>query len=157
MPGNKRPTARITGAARARDVMSMLGRGVAASRTRRGLIQRALAEKVGISRARLAAIEAGQGGAAPAEVWFALAATLGRYLRFEFARDPVEGLADAGHLDIQELLLRDSAGGGWEQVFEARSRAFVSVAAWMSGLRIGECVAWWLRSAGTRSATSERR
>jgi hypothetical protein len=51
-----------------------------------------------------------------------VAEALGRYLRFEFARDPQAELADAGHLDIQELLLRVTATGGWERVFEARSR-----------------------------------
>jgi hypothetical protein len=58
--------------------------------------------------------------------WFAIAKALDRYLKFEFARDPQAELADAGHLDIQELLLRVSRPGGWEQLIEARSRAFGS-------------------------------
>jgi hypothetical protein len=77
---------------------------------------------VGISQARLADIEAGKAAGAPAEVWFALAEALGRYLRFEFARDPQAELDDARHLDIQELVLRVALAGGWERGFEARSR-----------------------------------
>jgi hypothetical protein len=76
---------------------------------------------VGLSQARLAAIEAGQGGGAPAEVWFALAEALGIYLRFEFGRDPQAELRDAGHLDIQELVARVAASAGWKVEWESRS------------------------------------
>jgi transcriptional regulator with XRE-family HTH domain len=100
-----------------------LGTAVRGSRKRRRLSQASLARQVGLSRQRLSDLETGKGAAAPAEVWFALAAALGRYLRFEFARDPMQELSDSGHLDIQELLLKLSAAGAWEQVFEARSRA----------------------------------
>jgi hypothetical protein len=79
---------------------------------------------VGISQARLADIEAGRGGGAPLEVWFALAEALGRYLRFEFARDSLPERSDAGHLPIQELVLRMAQTGGWEGAFEAQSRAW---------------------------------
>lgn len=88
--------------------------------------QTTLARRVGISQARLADIEAGRGGGAPLELWLAIAGVLGRYLRFEFARDPQQELADAGHLDIQELLLRVGRAGGWERLFEARSRDYGS-------------------------------
>jgi len=51
-------------------------------------------------------------GIRPAE-WFALADALGRYLRFEFARDPLEAPVDAGHLDIQQLVLRCGRQAGF--------------------------------------------
>jgi DNA-binding XRE family transcriptional regulator len=86
------------------------------------LTQAALARTVGISRQRLAQIEDGNGGGAPATVWFAIAKALDRYLKFEFGRDPQAELADAGHLDMQELLLRVARAGGWERNVEARSR-----------------------------------
>ena len=82
-------------------------------------MQKTLAARVGISQARLAEIEAGDGGGSPLEVWFALAEALGRFLRFEFARDPRAELADAGHLQIQELWLRMSladVGSGLSRV-----------------------------------------
>ncbi len=40
-------------------------------------MQKTLAARVGISQARLAEIEAGEGDGAPPEVWFALAEALG--------------------------------------------------------------------------------
>jgi hypothetical protein len=54
-------------------------------------------------------------------VWFALAEALGLYLRFEFGRDPQAELRDAGHLDIQELVVGVAAAAGWKAEWESRS------------------------------------
>ena len=121
MTGTKRPQARIQGAARANQAVATAGREVRLSRRRRRLHQKTLAAKVGISQGRLAEIEAGKGTGTPPEVWFALAEALGRYLRFEFARDPLTELVDAGHLRIQELVIRLAKAAGWEASFEART------------------------------------
>jgi len=106
----------------AADLARKSGEAVRGSRRRRRLTQAALAAQVGISRGRLAGIEAGRGGGAPLEVWLALAQALGRYLRFEFGRDPLADLADAGHLDIQELVLRIGKAGGWGRRWELATR-----------------------------------
>jgi transcriptional regulator with XRE-family HTH domain len=95
------------------------GEAVRKSRTRRGVHQATLAARAGISQPRPAAIEAGHGGGAPLEVWLALAEALGRYLRFEFARDPQAEVADAGHLAMQELVARVAKPAGWEISIEA--------------------------------------
>jgi hypothetical protein len=55
-------------------------------------------------------------------VWFALADALGLYLRFEFGRDPQAELRDAGHLDIQQLVVRVATVAGWKAEWESRSR-----------------------------------
>lgn len=123
MPGVKRSRTRIVGQQRAALAAAKAGSELVQARKRRRLTQAALAGRIGISRARLAAIEAGRGGGAPLEVWFSLAEALGRYLRFEFARDPLQEPSDAGHLSIQELVLRVAQPAGWERAFEARSRA----------------------------------
>jgi hypothetical protein len=112
----------------------------------------------------MGALEGGQGAGTPLDVWFAIAKALDRYLRFEFARDPKAELADAGHLDIQELLLREAKSGGWERLFEARSRAYgsdLSVDVKLVDRRgrrlvIGEC---WntLRDLGQATRSSERK
>jgi hypothetical protein len=86
----------------------------------------ALAARVAISRARMSEIELGDGGGAPLDVWFAIAQALGRYLKFEFARDPLADVADAGHLAIQELVIRMARAAGWEVRIEAKSRAWDS-------------------------------
>ena len=44
----------------------------------------------------------------------------------KFARDPQAELADAGHLAIQELVVRVAKAAGWEVSVEAPSRAWAS-------------------------------
>lgn len=123
MPGTKRPRARIRGDVIAADAIGKLGREIRSSRNRRRLRQQVLAERVGISRSLLAKMEAGRAIGTPPEVWFALAVTLERYLKFEFARDPMQELVDAGHADIQELVLRLGKPCGYSSGFEMRTRA----------------------------------
>jgi hypothetical protein len=86
------------------------------------MTQDALASQVGISRARLADVEAGRGAGVPLEVWFALGEALGIYLRFEFGRDPQADTVGAGHLAIQELVLRVTKPAGWSGGFEIPTR-----------------------------------
>lgn len=126
MPGTKRTEPRIEGAKRAAELASKAGREVRSARKRRRVDQASLAKLIGISRPRLSAIEAGKGAGAPLEVWFALAEALGRYLKFEFARDPLDDLVDAGHLAMQELVISVAKAAGWEVQFEAESRAWGS-------------------------------
>jgi len=122
MPGLKRPRARIIGAQRALASTATQGERVAAARRRRTWTQARLAAELGISRARLADLESGRGASVPLEVWFALGEALGIYLRFEFGRDPQNELRDAGHLAMQELVLRMSKPGGWSGGFELATR-----------------------------------
>ncbi|MDQ3937846.1 MAG: helix-turn-helix domain-containing protein [Chloroflexota bacterium] len=86
------------------------------------MIQQALADRVGISRARLADIETGRGEGVPLEVWFALGEALGRDFKAEYVRDRQEEPADAGHLAIQELVLRLGMSAGYEGRFEVPMR-----------------------------------
>jgi len=106
MAGKKRSRARILGAERAASAALGLGKSVATARRRRQRSQESLADEVGISRSRLAELELGQNASTPAQVWFALGEALGIYLTFEFGRDPQVELRDAGHADIEELVLR---------------------------------------------------
>ncbi len=122
MAGTKRPAARIRGAAIATDSVAKLGREVKRSRERRRLHQQTLADRVGISRTLVAKMEAGHATGTPVEIWFALAVALDRYVKFEFARDPLQELADAGHADIQELVLRVAKVAGYRGGFELRTR-----------------------------------
>jgi len=84
--------------------------------------QASLAARIGISQARQADLEAGRGGGAPLEVWFALGEALGRPFRAEFFRDRLEEPADAGHLAIQELVLKLGRRAGFEGRFELPTR-----------------------------------
>jgi transcriptional regulator with XRE-family HTH domain len=122
MPGIKRPDAAVEGERLSRFAARKAGADVKAARDRRRLSQAALASKAAISRPRLSDVEAGDGAGVPLGTWFALAKALGLYLRFEFGRDPQQELRDAGHLDIQELVVRASAAAGWKAEWESRSR-----------------------------------
>jgi transcriptional regulator with XRE-family HTH domain len=122
MPGSKRPSARIVGHLKASDAATKAGLEVKASRNRRRMHQDVLAAKIGISQARQADLEAGRGGGAPLEVWFALGEALGRPFRAEFLRDRSDEPADAGHLAIQELVLKLGRRAGFEGRFELPTR-----------------------------------
>lgn len=122
MAGAKRRQARIAGVQKAACVAATNGADVRTSRKRRRWSQQALSAKVGIDRAYLAKVEAGRGTGTPLEVWFALGEALGRPFRAEFVRDSHEETADAGHLPIQELVLRLGRQVGYEGGFELATR-----------------------------------
>lgn len=79
---------------------------MASSRKRRHWPQRIVAQKIGITQARYSQVESGDGLGVPTELWFAIADALGVPFRMEFGRDPARELEDAGHLEMQELMLR---------------------------------------------------
>ena len=122
MAGVKRRQARIAGAQRAQRATAQAGQDVRTSRRRRRLTQSLLAERIGIDRAHLARIEAGKAAGTPLEIWFALGEALGRPFRAEFLRDKLEEPPDAGHLAIQELVLRLAAPAAYEGGFELPTR-----------------------------------
>lgn len=122
MRGMRRTAARIQGAQAARQALDRAGAEVKASRRRRRLTQRALGRQIGISQTQIAAIEAGQATGAPLETWFALGVALGRPFRAELMRDQLALPADAGHLDIQELVLRLGREAGYTGHFELATR-----------------------------------
>lgn len=122
MAGGKRPDARIIAARAALRAAASLGEGVRTSRRRRRMTQAAIATRIGISRSRLAQMEAGEGEGAPLELWFTLGQVLDRPFRAEFGRDAEEDVADAGHLAAQELVLRLARGAGFSGSFEIPTR-----------------------------------
>lgn len=58
----------------------------------------------------------------PAETWFAMSVVLDVPLKLEFARDALTEPADAGHLGIQELMLRLGRQLGCTRTFELPTR-----------------------------------
>ena len=114
----RRPSARIAGEAAAQRAALGLGGAVKAARARRQLTQAALAGRVGLSRQAESLIERGGGAHAPVSDWFALGEALGLRLQVAYARDTTEDLADAGHLRMQELILRLGRAAGYDRGFE---------------------------------------
>jgi transcriptional regulator with XRE-family HTH domain len=122
MAGVKRPRARVLGEQAAVTELIRLGHDVRAARVRRRLTQQALADRVAMSRSGLAAIETGKAGGAPIRIWFALGEALDMPLRAEFGRDSRSEPSDAGHLAIQELVLRLGRRVGYTGTFEIPTR-----------------------------------
>lgn len=103
---------------RNREQLARLGGEVRRSRGRARLTQAQLAGRVGLSRPTISAIERGLGGGHTLDTWQRLGIALRRPLRVELARDPDEAPADAGHLALQELVLRLARRAGWRGSFE---------------------------------------
>ena len=118
MAGGKRTQARIRGEQEAQAAAVELGRRARTARIRRRLTQAALAQRVGISRSRLADLELGRGARAPLTNWFLFGNALGIDVRVMFGRDASEPTTDAGHLAIQELVLRLGRAAGFDREFE---------------------------------------
>ena len=85
--------------------------------------QAELARLVGVTQARISQIEAGKGGGCPTHLWFALGEALDLPIRFEFGRDPLAELEDAGHLDLQEFMLELAHNTGRRRSFEFQPQA----------------------------------
>ena len=118
----KRPEIRSEAARRNREQLGRLGALVRATRKRRRWTQAMLAAQVSLSRPTVSAIERGFGGSHTLDSWQRLAVALGVSLRVELGRDPLAETADAGHLAIQELVLRLGRKAGYARAFEVATR-----------------------------------
>ena len=94
------------------------GAKVRLARKRRKFTQAALGAKCGLSQSAISDLEIGDGGGLSLVAWQRVAMILDLPLRVELGRDAMEPPADAGHLAIQELVLRLGRAGGYRRVFE---------------------------------------
>lgn len=92
------------------------------ARKRRRLTQAQLAAKVGIAQATVSGLERGDGGTLSLELWQQVALLLGLNLDLTLGRDPLEEPADAGHLGVQELVLRVGRLAGYGRTYELPTR-----------------------------------
>jgi transcriptional regulator with XRE-family HTH domain len=118
----KRPELAAEAARRNRIQASTAGGRIVAARRRRHLTQARLAARVGLSRASVSAIERGFGGSHTLDTWQRLAVALEIAFVFDIGRDALEEPLDAGHLKIQELVLRLGRATGNHGSFELVTR-----------------------------------
>src|SRR3954471_24951948 len=120
-----RARSRLDGEARRRlgARMQAAGARVRAARLRRSWGQAELGKCVGLSQSAVSRLELGEGAALSVFVWERVAMALELPLRFELGRDSLELPADAGHLDIQEFLLRLVKDWGIARAVELPNRA----------------------------------
>ena len=107
---------------RSREQLARVGGQVRAARRRRRLTQAQLGALVDVSRSAISAIERGLGGGHTVDTWQRVAVALDLPLVVELGRDTLAEPADAGHLRIQELILRLARHVGMARSFELPTR-----------------------------------
>jgi transcriptional regulator with XRE-family HTH domain len=94
------------------------GAKVRRARRRRGWTQAQLGAKIGLAQSTMSDLEIGEGGSLSLVVWQQLALVLELPLEVTLGRDAHEEPVDAGHLAIQELILRLGRSTGRRRTFE---------------------------------------
>jgi transcriptional regulator with XRE-family HTH domain len=117
-----RAQARLTGRELATEAALNLGKVIRTARRRRSWTLAELAAKVALTPARLSQMELGHGAGAGLETWYAVAEALKMPFKAEFARDATADALDAGHLQMQELMLRLATQTQRLGTFELRTR-----------------------------------
>jgi transcriptional regulator with XRE-family HTH domain len=102
--------------------MARAGGQVRASRKRRRLTQAQLAALIGVTQSTISLMERGLGGSLSMDVWQRAFEAVDRHLVLDVTRDRLEEPADAGHLAIQELVLRGAREAGLRATFELPTR-----------------------------------
>jgi transcriptional regulator with XRE-family HTH domain len=122
MPGIRRPTLAVEAERRGREQQARIGAEIQAIRERRGWTRMQLAARAGLGRMVESRIERGV-GTTDLDALQRIAIALDRPLVVSFGgRDPSEPTADAGHLAIQELVLRLGRRAGYSGSFELPTR-----------------------------------
>jgi transcriptional regulator with XRE-family HTH domain len=121
MPGVRRSSLAIETERRMREQRLRLGAEVRSARERRGLTRTALADRAGIGRMVVSRIERGLTNLDLA-VLQRIGLALQRPVVVSFGRDLEEGPVDAGHLAMQELVLRLGRAAGYDGSFELPTR-----------------------------------
>ncbi len=122
MSRSRRPALAAEAERRNREQLARLGAAIRSARLRRRLSQRELAARAGIAAVSISRLERGLGGVHSVDTLQRVCLALGVPLRVEVGRDPREEAADAGHLAIQELLLRLARACGRTGAFELPTR-----------------------------------
>jgi transcriptional regulator with XRE-family HTH domain len=122
MPKFKRPQLAAEAHRRNLEQLGKLGAELRTSRRRRRLTLRDLEAIAGISKSAISDIELGRGGSHTLDAWQRLAIGVGRPLVVGLERDRLQEPADAAHLAIQELVLREGRRAGFAGSFELATR-----------------------------------
>jgi transcriptional regulator with XRE-family HTH domain len=117
MPGRRRRALAVEAERKVGELKRRIGGDVVAMRRRRSWTQERLAERAGIDRLVVSRVERGV-VALDVELLERIAIALQVPLNVGFARDPRMDVADAGHLAMQELVLRLGRASGFVGGFE---------------------------------------
>jgi transcriptional regulator with XRE-family HTH domain len=118
VPRLTRPQLAAEAVRRNHEQLARLGAEVRRSRLRRRLTQAELGMRASLSRSAVSRIELGAGGGHTLDSWQRIGLALGRPFRVDLLRDALEDPRDAGHLAVQELILRLGRAAGYSGRFE---------------------------------------
>lgn len=118
----KRPELAAEGRRVNREQLARAGGEARATRRRQRGTQAQLAQRVGVAQSTVSKLERGLGGSLSLDVWQRVFLALGRRLDVSAGRDPFAEPADAGHLAVQELVLRLGRRAGYAASFELPTR-----------------------------------
>ena len=107
---------------RNQEQLARLGAEIRATRRRLRATQAQLGRRVGIAQSTVSLLERGRGGTLSIDLWQRVFLALGRRLDAIAGRDPEAETSDAGHLAIQELVLRLGRRAGYDRSFELPTR-----------------------------------
>jgi transcriptional regulator with XRE-family HTH domain len=94
------------------------GQKIRRARRRRRWTQHELGRRCGLAQTTVSKVERGEGGALSLESWQQVALALALQLDVTIGRDALEEPPDAGHLAIQELVLRVAKAAGYLRTYE---------------------------------------
>jgi transcriptional regulator with XRE-family HTH domain len=103
-------------------VLQREGAKVRAARLRRGWTQAELGRRAGLSQVTISKIERGEGGTLSLIAWQRVVDALELPLDLKLGRDGREETRDAGHLAMQEFLLRLGRRSGYSRTFELKTK-----------------------------------
>jgi transcriptional regulator with XRE-family HTH domain len=121
MPGVRRSDLAIDAAKRTQEQRLRIGGEIRSMRERRGWARTELAARAGVGRMVVSRVERGATNL-DLEVLQRIGIALGRATGVTFGRDILEAPADAGHLAVQELVLRPGRTAGYTGTFELPTR-----------------------------------
>ncbi len=122
MSGRRRTALALDAERRNREQLVRLGGIVRTARVARRLTQAQLGERTGLGRMSVSRAERGLGGHLTVDAWQRIGLALGMPLLVGLQRDAQQDTADAGHLAIQELVLRVGRAGGYRGLVELPTR-----------------------------------
>lgn len=99
-------------------ILTREGAKVRRARRRRRWTQAQLARRVGVAQPTISRTERGQGGTLSLETWQQVALVLRLPLELTLGRDTLEEPVDAGHLGVQELVMRLGRLAGYRRTYE---------------------------------------
>ena len=105
-----------------REQLVRFGADVRDARLRRRRSQAQLGESIRMSQSAVSRLERGEGGGMTLDALQRTAVALGLHVRVTLSRDPLTETADAGHLAMQELVLRVSRAARYDGSFELATR-----------------------------------